>query len=308
MARVISAVFFEADVGTNDSKSKEALPAISPAEPVPEEYDFLCEGCGYSLVGLMSDRCPECGKPFDPADLPLARIPWLYRIRLGRFRTYYKTVHMITYQSRAFAEELTRPVRISANDAFAFRRLTIRLFWSLTAGITIVCLFLFVWDHPGIPPQLMPTVTVDCLLIGAAGLFGAWLFLWLATDMPTFIWRGLPGNPKNLAPLHHYACAPLILIPCTTLLVIAIAGFAIGVGFPREWLWAPALISSIPTIRLFWKLWRIPQIFMRQATGCTWKRQLAMGLYLPLHWFIMASLGFMVIAMMAIFIEAWQRF
>ena len=27
-----------------------------------------CRVCGYSLVGLQAQRCPECGTPFDPDD------------------------------------------------------------------------------------------------------------------------------------------------------------------------------------------------------------------------------------------------
>src|SRR5690349_10031462 len=27
-----------------------------------------CLGCGYSLIGLLDPRCPECGRVFDPAD------------------------------------------------------------------------------------------------------------------------------------------------------------------------------------------------------------------------------------------------
>jgi hypothetical protein len=27
-----------------------------------------CRDCGYPLVRLLSDRCPECGRPFDPTD------------------------------------------------------------------------------------------------------------------------------------------------------------------------------------------------------------------------------------------------
>src|SRR5436190_1334614 len=55
----------------------------SPDQPVPDEFDLLCEHCGYSLVGLTTtNRCPECGEEFDPAVLPLARVPWLFRKRL----------------------------------------------------------------------------------------------------------------------------------------------------------------------------------------------------------------------------------
>lgn len=32
---------------------------LDPANPVPDDFDPICEHCGYSLVGIMSDRCPE---------------------------------------------------------------------------------------------------------------------------------------------------------------------------------------------------------------------------------------------------------
>jgi hypothetical protein len=28
----------------------------------------FCQGCNYVLRGLKDNRCPECGRPFDPAD------------------------------------------------------------------------------------------------------------------------------------------------------------------------------------------------------------------------------------------------
>jgi hypothetical protein len=37
---------------------------IPPANTAPRMF---CRKCGYSLVGLPSNRCPECGRDFDPA-------------------------------------------------------------------------------------------------------------------------------------------------------------------------------------------------------------------------------------------------
>src|SRR4051812_3996476 len=100
----------------------------SPDQPVPDEFDLLCEHCGYSLVGLTaSNRCPECGEEFDPHDLPLARVPWLFRSRRGRLASYVQTVRLILRNPTAFARELCRPVRVSAKDAKHFRRWTIRI-------------------------------------------------------------------------------------------------------------------------------------------------------------------------------------
>ncbi len=33
-----------------------------------------CLGCSYLLEGLSEDRCPECGRPFDPDDLNTFRL------------------------------------------------------------------------------------------------------------------------------------------------------------------------------------------------------------------------------------------
>src|SRR5687768_12954167 len=40
-----------------------AIPSTSPDHALG-----LCWECNYSLQGLATPRCPECGRPFDPAD------------------------------------------------------------------------------------------------------------------------------------------------------------------------------------------------------------------------------------------------
>ena len=37
--------------------------------PPRVEHTWACEECGYLLCGLAGARCPECGRPFDPAAL-----------------------------------------------------------------------------------------------------------------------------------------------------------------------------------------------------------------------------------------------
>jgi hypothetical protein len=50
---------------------------------------MLCRGCEYSLEALPAGRCPECGRPFHPADLRTVLPPrldqraFLYRAALG---------------------------------------------------------------------------------------------------------------------------------------------------------------------------------------------------------------------------------
>ena len=36
--------------------------------PNISDCQMFCRGCGYALIGLPSNRCPECGREFDPAN------------------------------------------------------------------------------------------------------------------------------------------------------------------------------------------------------------------------------------------------
>ncbi len=36
------------------------------ADPAQADPTMYCKGCWYVLDGLPENRCPECGRPFDP--------------------------------------------------------------------------------------------------------------------------------------------------------------------------------------------------------------------------------------------------
>ena len=269
---------------------------LSPDQPVPPEYDVFCEQCGYSLIGLISTRCPECGKDFDPAALPFARIPWLHRLRLGRIRAYVSTIKMILFTPERFATELCRPVRICAADARSFRRTTVTL--ACVASLLLVgALF---WGTGNLDKILRETRWIRYLLtvVGPALLAATslWLGLYLATDMPTFIWRGLPGQRQgDLGPLHHYASAPLIIIVLYDLLAIpAAACLPLVSANPMDTAMAIGLIFLVGlscALLLGVFLLYIPVRFMRIATGCGPGRRWLLGLYLPFHWWLCGSLA-----------------
>jgi len=40
--------------------------------PIPAAWNLRCEKCGYSLTGLTTRRCPECGENFRPRETWLA--------------------------------------------------------------------------------------------------------------------------------------------------------------------------------------------------------------------------------------------
>ncbi len=53
------------------------LPATVDPGPPGRDWsaDAQCLQCGYALRGLISNRCPECGKPFDRYDRNTLRLP-----------------------------------------------------------------------------------------------------------------------------------------------------------------------------------------------------------------------------------------
>jgi len=271
--------------------------APSPAEPVPDGFDLVCEHCGYSLVGLLENRCPECGEAFNPTLLPLARVPWLYRKQHGPIRAYIMTVWMIVRRPAAFAREIARPVRICADDAKRFRRTTIRLtlLVALLFSVALATLQIaYFYLMAGLWPMRGWVQNVQVFSSIPLGLAALWVFLWLASDLPTFIWRGLPANPHDLAPLHHYAIGPLGAAPMFFMVIAAAA--AIG-GLESGWTAAFIVVEiavAVVLLLLALMMWRVPVVMMRAATDCTRRRQLLLGLYLPFHWGLMALGSFLV--------------
>ena len=267
---------------------------ISPDQPVPAEFDLLCEGCGYSLIGLMVERCPECGARFDATALPLARVPWLYRKRLGRSSAYVETLRFALFRPARFAAELTRPVRISEQDAHRFRLVTIAVA-SLGAVVGMAGLLQYLVSFWPLRPT-SAGMAAGCVGVGVA----MFVFLRMATDLPTFIWRGLPGKRDDLSPLHQYAAAPLaLMLPAAVLFValVFVIGRPMAVRDGLTELGAFTLLA-IGSVVLLWA-WLAAMIFMRTATRCSFGRVGALGLYLPVHWLMMWLLVWLVIGAVA---------
>jgi hypothetical protein len=204
---------------------------------------------------------------------------------------------MIIRRPTAFAREMSRPVRVCAADARDFRAMTIWLTMLMAAicgvGITIAVMaalrlqfrswtWLSTWE------------LIEVVWTAGSALVALFVLLWVATDLPTFIWKGLPANPLDLAPLHHYACAPLAAAP-----LILVGTFAVGTiwfmtGPPLDAAGSAALAAVIGIIVLMPLLWWIPVRLMRGASGCGITRQLLLALYLPFHW-ALVTLGALVL-------------
>ncbi len=100
-------------------------------EPVEVATNELqCPTCGYSLLGLPENRCPECGNEFDPqyvddADFRSNLLPWERPETGSVLRRLFRTVVQASFRpgrfyssaSRRRARRIERPYRLIA--AFA---------------------------------------------------------------------------------------------------------------------------------------------------------------------------------------------
>jgi hypothetical protein len=281
--------------------------AFDPSVPVPEEYDVFCHRCGYSLVGLAGAKCPECGKPFSPGELPYARVAWLHRRRLGFWRAYARTVRHVVFTPAAFAAELARPVRISADDARRFRRLTTYV----AATAVFVLVLAYHWLNGNIDRwwQQRSDDLLTFLLLVLGGWLASVVFLRLATDMPLFIWEGLPSlPPTELAPLHHYAAAPLALTPLVLLVAVPLPLFVDWAQLPSEWVYTARGIAVLSIGAWVYLLWHTPVALMKGATACGNRRVAILAAYLPFHAALMAALVAMSGALVAMVVGyLWEQ-
>jgi hypothetical protein len=297
----------------SDAAAETMLPqppatAFDPAHEVPSEYENFCEGCGYSLVGIVADRCPECGRAYDPSELPFARVPWLHRRRIGRIKAYFATVAMVLFTPTRFARELARPVRISIRDARRFRLTTCRFAlacymvgFGTVLGLGAVDNFrmLLLWRLV----VLLAVYVFSCVAVAC--------FLSLLTDMPLFIWKNVPSLPPDqLAPVHHYASAPLALSPILT--VVGVAGAVVFRFNPAE---STAAIAGFTALicagGILLAFLAVSLVLMKSITGCSAGRLVALALYLPFHAAVMFFLVLLGYGVSMMFVEnlirTWLR-
>jgi hypothetical protein len=104
-----------------DNTPVQARPPVASAD----DTDRICERCGYTLLGLVERRCPECGLPFDPAADPLPAIPWLVRRKIGTWTAYRRTVAMACLRPAMLAAQVRRSPLLTIADAEEFRRMVL---------------------------------------------------------------------------------------------------------------------------------------------------------------------------------------
>ena len=98
-------------------------PAADPGTSSPFAEDTYCPKCTYNLRGTVGLRCPECGYDLDAIRRGVAMIPWERRAEIGRWRAYWRTARLFTFQPRRVSECLAG--EISYRSARHFRVLTV---------------------------------------------------------------------------------------------------------------------------------------------------------------------------------------
>jgi hypothetical protein len=113
---------------------------IDPAQD-DDKGVLLCPRCGFDLRGTQSVRCGECGLEIDREGLRHSGIPWVYRRRMGRVRSYLKTCWQVMADRPAIRFEAAKPQE--PGDGRAFARVTgvivalalLAVFWAVVYGM-----------------------------------------------------------------------------------------------------------------------------------------------------------------------------
>ena len=167
--------------------------------------DLYCPDCGYSLRGLTSARCPECGLLLDFIESDTPIIPWERRADSDWFRAYWQTVRLVVLRRSVFCRAFYSPV--SYAHAQAFR-------WVSMLHVYIpLLLWLGVVQY--VYPNMLPMVADETGWWFVVFVCGCVLLALLAlTGIPSYFFqpRYLSVKQQNRAiALSYYGCAPLAL-------------------------------------------------------------------------------------------------
>jgi hypothetical protein len=281
----------------------------------PSDQPLLCGGCGFDLRAATADRCPECGRRFDPGHLITALIPWEQRKYIGRVRAYITTVLLVTFLPWRVADKVAMPV--SLRDAQRFQRVSVLIGFTPLLGLGLLM-------RPWVRQRFAPVThwrdewarllandvsfwlaAAGLLLgIGAAARVGA----------PFFRPRGLPEpRRQRAAAVANYSSAALAWAP----LAVAVSAVTVFLyqleadtvpAHRRESNFAAAVWEQFAPFALGVAaavgaacLWSTLAL-MKRATACGWGRIAAAAAVLPPAWAGLILITPLVLELIAAFV------
>jgi hypothetical protein len=269
--------------------------------------ELFCPGCGYSLRGIESARCPECGVEIDWSLLHQSLIPWVHRHKLGIWKAFVRTVWR---SSRLVAREASLPV--SYRDAQRFRWMVVLVAW-IPLALAAIGLRLWSGDLPGPDPAGMRGVNAQpymhplfdifiCLWVGYMSwpVPSAALLLFLAafTGAPAYFFHPghLPVKRQNRAVALSYYCSEPLALLGVPVILLAVTGLMAWLEFPiqRRPFFQIFILLQIAGWVLFVGL--IGMVFIRViqylkiTTQCSFGRLIAIAPLLLFIWIVQAVL------------------
>ena len=268
---------------TRPLPSSDSLDASAP----------ICPRCGYSLQGISSEQCPECGLAIEWDTLSVSQLPWAHRASIGRWKAYWRTNLLAIFRPGKLAAEINRPV--SPGDARRFRQFTVLLAWLALAGWSAgaVATRLGMFEGGSSDVRGLGWWLEACTTLAAA--LAGWLALYLISDAASFFFNppSLPVARQDRAVgLSYYAQAALAWLWMPS--VLALVGVTIESGHYHDGterfvsLFMSASYCLYGVIFLLCGCGMI--VLMRRVTGGQAARTVVMAIYLPIAWFVLFAI------------------
>ena len=166
---------------------------------VPNESDWLCEGCGYVLTGLPAGgRCPECGKLTSESTGELRSIPDWERPETGLAPARFL---------RTTAAVLFRPTRFYRSFATRSARNYSALFAQIHLILTAILFGLAAWVHLDWFINLRPAAR-----IGAGIPWPAWPGLTLGAYLMLVVITRIAARLTTLEATYRGIRLPLTVV------------------------------------------------------------------------------------------------
>jgi len=275
--------------------------------------ELFCPECGYNLHGIEGiTRCPECGLPVDREGFARSQVPWVHRRHVGRFRAYWRTVWLATFQPRRIAAEASR--RVSYCDAQRFRWVT-----AFVAAIPVIAglVAAMAWyGNPALFSAIAPSAISGWAMSGQpSGWFDLFIpwdsgatmapVLPLAVLIVSVLVTGLSSywfHPAALSvvrqnravALSYYACGPLALVSIPMLAALGVFVMKeAGLDDEANASWAVVrvveIIGVVSALAVLGATWRSTMVLLNRTTRPSSGRLMLAGLLIPLKWALCAA-------------------